>query len=104
MSFKKIGVCPEIVELLHDKGILVPSEVQAACIPEILNGTMHLCYNGLGRDVVACAQTGSGKTAAFVIPILQALMNEPRPFYALIVTPTRRVIGLLTLGTLLPFL
>lgn len=79
MTFRKIGVCPEIIELLHDKGILIPSEVQAACIPEILNG----------RDVVACAQTGSGKTAAFVIPILQALMSEPRPFYALIITPTR---------------
>ncbi len=79
MTFKKIGVCPEIIELLNDKGILVPSEVQSGVIPEIL----------AGRDVVACAQTGSGKTAAFVIPILQALMNEPRPFYALILTPTR---------------
>ncbi|KAM7541462.1 hypothetical protein Aperf_G00000024399 [Anoplocephala perfoliata] len=81
MSFKQIGVCSEIVELLHDKGILIPSEVQAACIPEILNG----------RDVVACAQTGSGKTAAFVVPILQTLMSEPRPFYALIITPTREL-------------
>ncbi|KAM3177004.1 hypothetical protein ACTXT7_005380 [Hymenolepis weldensis] len=81
MTFGKIGVCPEIIELLHDKGILIPSEVQTACIPEILNG----------RDVVACAQTGSGKTAAFVIPILQALMSEPRPFYALIITPTREL-------------
>ncbi|VDO05177.1 unnamed protein product [Rodentolepis nana] len=81
MTFKKIGVCPEIIDLLHDKGILIPSEVQTACIPEIL----------AGRDVVACAQTGSGKTAAFVIPILQSLMSEPRPFYALIITPTREL-------------
>nr|CDS15648.1 ATP dependent RNA helicase DDX49 [Echinococcus granulosus] len=81
MTFRKIGVCPEIIELLHEKGILVPSEVQAACIPEVLSG----------HDVVACAQTGSGKTAAFVIPLLQALMHEPRPFYALVITPTREL-------------
>ncbi|KAL5962288.1 putative ATP-dependent RNA helicase DDX49 [Taenia solium] len=81
MTFGKIGVCSEIIELLHEKGILVPSEVQAACIPQVL----------AGHDVVACAQTGSGKTAAFVIPLLQALMSEPRPFYALIITPTREL-------------
>nr|VZI47940.1 unnamed protein product [Spirometra erinaceieuropaei] len=81
MSFRRLGVCPEIVELLRDKGILVPSEVQRGCIPPILEG----------NDIIACAQTGSGKTAAFVIPILQALMSEPRPFYALIITPTREL-------------
>uniref|UniRef100_A0A0X3PG96 RNA helicase n=1 Tax=Schistocephalus solidus TaxID=70667 RepID=A0A0X3PG96_SCHSO len=81
MSFRRLGVCPEIVELLRDKGIIVPSEVQLGCIPPILEG----------NDIIACAQTGSGKTAAFVIPILQALMSEPRPFYALIITPTREL-------------
>ncbi|VDD78644.1 unnamed protein product [Mesocestoides corti] len=81
MTFKSLGVCPEIIELLHDKGILIPSEVQSACIPMIL----------AGNDIVACAQTGSGKTATFVVPLLQVLMVEPRPFYALILTPTREL-------------
>ena len=38
MTFRKIGVCSEIIELLHDKGMLMPTEVQKACIPEILSG------------------------------------------------------------------
>nr|CAH8841674.1 unnamed protein product [Trichobilharzia regenti] len=81
MTFEKLGVCPEIIELLQDKGITVPTEVQTGCIPIILEG----------NDVVACAKTGSGKTAAFLIPILQSLMTELRPLYALIITPTREL-------------
>ncbi|CAH8841427.1 unnamed protein product [Trichobilharzia szidati] len=81
MTFEKLGVCPEIIELLQDKGITVPTEVQRGCIPIILEG----------NDVVACAKTGSGKTAAFLIPILQSLMTELRPLYALIITPTREL-------------
>ncbi|VDP75404.1 unnamed protein product [Echinostoma caproni] len=45
----------------------------------------------IGLDVVACAQTGSGKTATFLIPIIQSLMTELRPLYALIITPTREL-------------
>ncbi|CAH8523443.1 unnamed protein product [Schistosoma haematobium] len=81
MTFEKLGVCPEIVELLRDKGINTPTEVQEGCIPIILEG----------NDVVACAKTGSGKTAAFLIPILQSLMTELKPLYALIITPTREL-------------
>nr|AAW27582.1 SJCHGC09528 protein [Schistosoma japonicum] len=81
MSFGELGVCPEIVELLRDKGISAPTEVQKGCIPVILEG----------NDVVACAKTGSGKTAAFLIPILQSLMTELKPLYALIITPTREL-------------
>jgi ATP-dependent RNA helicase DDX47/RRP3 len=44
-----------------------------------------------GRDLIGLAETGSGKTAAFVLPILQALMNEPQPFHSLILAPTREL-------------
>ncbi|CAH8512000.1 unnamed protein product [Heterobilharzia americana] len=81
MTFENLGVCSEIVELLRDKGITNPTEVQRGCIPIILEG----------NDVVACAKTGSGKTAAFLIPILQSLMIELKPLYALIITPTREL-------------
>lgn len=81
MSFADLGVCSEILELLKDKGITKPTEVQRECIPPILQG----------MDVVACAKTGSGKTATFLIPIIQSLMTELRPFYALIITPTREL-------------
>ncbi|CAL8091912.1 unnamed protein product [Calicophoron daubneyi] len=81
MSFKSLGVCPEIIELLRDKGITKPTDVQNGCIPLVLDGS----------DVVACAKTGSGKTATFLIPIIQSLMTELKPIYALIITPTREL-------------
>ncbi|TPP62178.1 ATP-dependent RNA helicase Dbp8 [Fasciola gigantica] len=81
MSFAELGVCSEILELLKDKGITKPTDVQSGCIPKIF----------LGLDVVACAKTGSGKTATFLIPIIQSLMTELRPLYALIITPTREL-------------
>ncbi|TGZ65163.1 hypothetical protein CRM22_006003 [Opisthorchis felineus] len=81
ISFKDIGVCPEIITMLQDKGITKPTEVQSGCIPAIIEGL----------DVVACAKTGSGKTATFLIPIIQSLMTELKPFYALIITPTREL-------------
>jgi len=46
----------------------------------------------IGRDIIGLAQTGSGKTAAFSIPILQELWNAPQPFFACIMSPTRYVI------------
>ncbi|KAF5402730.1 DEAD/DEAH box helicase [Paragonimus heterotremus] len=81
MNFQSLGVCSEIIELLKDKGITKPTEVQNGCIPSIIEGL----------DVVACAQTGSGKTATFLIPIIQSLMTELKPIYALIITPTREL-------------
>ncbi|KAL3317996.1 hypothetical protein Ciccas_003348 [Cichlidogyrus casuarinus] len=81
MSFKKLGVCKEIIKILLDKGISKPTEVQSGCIPSILSG----------QDVVACAKTGSGKTATFLIPIIQSLMQELVPMYALVLSPTREL-------------
>jgi ATP-dependent RNA helicase DDX49/DBP8 len=60
-------------------GMVRPTEVQRGCIPAILEG----------RDVLGTAHTGSGKTAAFALPILQRLAREPYGVFALVLTPTR---------------
>lgn len=77
-----------------------PTPVQHACIPPILAGTMrmivlifllfieNLLYF-IGQDVLACAKTGSGKTAAFALPILDVLSDDIYGIFALILTPTR---------------
>jgi ATP-dependent RNA helicase DDX49/DBP8 len=56
-----------------------PTGVQAACIPPIL----------AGADCIGSAQTGSGKTIAFALPILQQLAKDPYGFFAIVLTPTR---------------
>jgi ATP-dependent RNA helicase DDX47/RRP3 len=50
-----------------------------------------LCFIFAGRDVVALAETGSGKTGAFALPILQALLQKPQRGFALVLTPTREL-------------
>ena len=60
-------------------GFKTPSEIQRESIPLALEG----------RDIIGLAQTGSGKTAAFAIPILQALWKAPQKLYALVIAPTR---------------
>ena len=84
--FAALGVSPSIVRAIIEEGYVQPTPVQSAVLPHAL----------AGRDLLACAQTGTGKTAAFVIPILQQLANKPRPegasrVRALIVTPTREL-------------
>ncbi|HEY7827634.1 MAG TPA: DEAD/DEAH box helicase [Candidatus Limnocylindrales bacterium] len=74
MSFDHLGLAPELVRVVADQGYTEPTPVQAEAIPLVL----------AGRDVLAGAQTGTGKTAAFVLPILQLLnagrpANEPAP-------------------------
>lgn len=66
---------------LRSAGITKPTEIQEKCIPAALEG----------RDVLAAAQTGSGKTAAFAIPIVQRLQSDPYGVYALCLTPTREL-------------
>eukprot|EP01041_Mallomonas_annulata_P003043 gene3043-5961_t len=63
------------------KGFRKPFPIQASCIPAILEG----------RDVMGCAETGSGKTAAFALPILQKLSEDPYGIFAVILTPTREL-------------
>jgi ATP-dependent RNA helicase RhlE len=82
MSFSELGLVPDLLRALSDKGYGAPTPIQSQAIPVVL----------AGRDVIAGAQTGTGKTAAFVLPILQQLApgagRRPR---ALVLTPTREL-------------
>jgi ATP-dependent RNA helicase RhlE len=82
MSFTDLGLAPELLRALSDKGYTAPTPIQSKAIPAVLAGS----------DVLAGAQTGTGKTAAFVLPILQRLApgagRSPR---ALVLTPTREL-------------
>jgi ATP-dependent RNA helicase RhlE len=87
MLFKDLGICTPILKALHEQGYSKPTPIQQQSIPLLLK---H-------KDLLGCAQTGTGKTAAFTIPILQHLYNSnkngrgnssPR---ALIITPTREL-------------
>ncbi|KAJ4839436.1 DEAD-box ATP-dependent RNA helicase 36 [Turnera subulata] len=80
-SFSELGLSEWAVGTCKELGMKRPTAVQAHCIPAIL----------AGRDVVGLAQTGSGKTAAFALPILQRLAEDPYGVLALVVTPTREL-------------
>lgn len=80
-SFQTIGVKQWLISALKTLGISSPTPVQKSCIPAILEG----------RNVIASAETGTGKTAAFVLPILQKLSEDPFGVYAVILTPTREL-------------
>ncbi len=88
MTFDTLGLRPELLRALVQEGYTVPTPVQAQAIPLVLQG----------RDVLAGAQTGTGKTAAFVLPLLQRLTQTAAPAHrppasvrALILTPTREL-------------
>ncbi|GAC32630.1 DEAD/DEAH box helicase [Paraglaciecola polaris] len=85
MSFDALGLCDALVQAVADKGYTVASQIQGEAIPAILNQ----------RDVMAVAQTGTGKTAAFTLPVLQLLSAgesaQPHHVRALIITPTREL-------------
>ena len=67
MPFSELGLCPELLQAIAEAKYTLPTPVQAAAIPPILSA----------QDVQACAQTGSGKTAAFALPMLQRLLDRP---------------------------
>jgi ATP-dependent RNA helicase RhlE len=82
LHFSDLGLKPELLRAVSDFGFSEPTPVQAAAIPPAL----------AGRDVLASAATGSGKSAAFGIPLIQALMDKPRgTTHALILAPTREL-------------
>lgn len=86
MSFQSLNLSPEILKALTEEGYTDPTPIQSQAIPIALKGT----------DLLGCAQTGTGKTAAFSIPILQNLAKKPdnrsdRKIRCLIVTPTREL-------------
>ena len=85
MSFEMLGLRTELLRAIRDQGYAAPTPVQKRAIPPIL----------AGRDLMATAQTGTGKTAAFTLPMLQRLMINDRrgrqPVRALVVVPTREL-------------
>jgi len=83
MSFSDLGLVPELLRAVADKGYDVPSPIKLQAIPAVL----------AGRDVLAGAQTGTGKTAGFVLPILQKLAASAgaRAPRSLVLTPTREL-------------
>lgn len=87
MVFEDLGVMPAILEALKGEGYLNPTPIQEKAIPILIKG----------KDLQGCAQTGTGKTAAFAIPILQRLTQHPlskngsKPIRTLILTPTREL-------------
>ena len=85
MSFTELGLAPELLRAIAEEGYTQPTPIQKQAIPMVL----------AGRDVLAAAQTGTGKTAAFTLPILQLLQAAPaapgsKP-RALVLTPTREL-------------
>ncbi len=87
MSFSSLGLSAELLRAVSEQGYSEPTPVQARAIPVILTG----------RDLQAAAQTGTGKTAGFTLPLLQRLQSKPlppqakRPVRVLILTPTREL-------------
>ena len=85
MSFSKLGLCDSILQAVTDLGYTAPTAIQKQAIPVILSG----------RDLVAAAQTGTGKTASFVLPILERFNTERKlrgkRIRALILVPTREL-------------
>ncbi|KAK6941370.1 DEAD/DEAH box helicase domain [Dillenia turbinata] len=80
-SFESLGICQELVEACHNLGWQNPSKIQAEAIPHALDG----------KDLIGLAQTGSGKTGAFTLPILEALLKAPQSFFACVLSPTREL-------------
>lgn len=86
MSFLQFGLSPAVFKAVEGAGYTTPTDIQRKAIPEAI----------AGHDVMACAPTGTGKTAAFVLPMLNRLLNQPESVQsgiprALILTPTREL-------------
>ena len=80
-SFAALGVIPALTEVLNKQGIKVATPVQEKAIPAIFKG----------RDVIAKSQTGTGKTLAYLLPLVQRIQTERDEVQALILTPTREL-------------
>ena len=86
MAFEDLGLSAELLRAISEQGYGEPTPIQKQAIPLVLSG----------RDVMAAAQTGTGKTAGFTLPLLQLLSKTPspkgfRPVRALVLTPTREL-------------
>ena len=89
MTFDELNLAPAIMKAVHEQGYEIPTPIQAQAIPAVL----------AGQDLLAGAQTGTGKTSAFTLPLLDRLSREPAPknkfggkgLRALVLTPTREL-------------
>ena len=83
MPFEGLGLDPHLIKAIHELGYTRPTPIQAEVIPAALGG----------EDVIGAAQTGTGKTAAFLLPVLQEILLSPKPgkTRALVLTPTREL-------------
>ncbi len=87
-TFAALGLSEPVLRALAAEGYTVPTPIQAGAVPHVL----------AGRDVLGCAQTGTGKTAAFALPLIERMTAEPRPRAArrcrvLVLAPTRELAG-----------
>jgi ATP-dependent RNA helicase DDX49/DBP8 len=98
VTFLSLNISPPLLSALSKMAIHNPTEIQRACIPPLLIGlNIHTImpvlllttYSLEGRDCIGNAKTGSGKTIAFALPILQRLSVDPYGIFALVLTPTR---------------
>jgi ATP-dependent RNA helicase DDX47/RRP3 len=81
VTFQSLGVVDALCAAIDGIGWKVPTDIQRESIPEALKG----------RDVIGLAETGCGKTGAFSIPILQALLLNPQRLFAVVLAPTREL-------------
>jgi ATP-dependent RNA helicase RhlE len=81
LSFDNLGLEPRLLQAVASMGYTAPTPIQSGAIPLVLTGC----------DVVGCAQTGTGKTAAFVLPTFQNISSKPGGPRALVITPTREL-------------
>jgi ATP-dependent RNA helicase DDX47/RRP3 len=80
-SFRSLGLIEPLLEAIERLEYKTPTDIQVEAIPPALEG----------RDIIGVASTGSGKTAAFALPILQKLWDEPKGLFACILAPTREL-------------
>ena len=80
-TFKELGLIDPLLEALEQANYKTPTEIQIETLPHALEG----------RDIIGVASTGSGKTAAFALPILQKLWEEPKGLFACVLAPTREL-------------
>jgi ATP-dependent RNA helicase DDX47/RRP3 len=114
VTFESLGLHPQLCKACADLGYKTPTGIQRQAIPfalqgarrgstedtrrcnaaasRIIGGTIRRTSAAgcAGRDIIGLAQTGSGKTAAFALPILHTLLDKPQPIYAIVMSPTRQ--------------
>ncbi len=82
MSFERLGLSESSLEAIRRKGFETPTDIQREVIPRLLEGTV---------DIIGQSQTGTGKTAAFALPIIEAIDSNEKTVQAIILTPTREL-------------